>query len=169
MILVGNRSSKRFATVFILVAILIVGICGAIIYLSVSSHYNAGVKEVNRLGLNDTLKVRIGDARTTSEINGDLALTFGSIRTKNESLVRISLSLKDGNSYIVDVPLTKIKFVQKKSTPGGATANFNIDVEGSNHQGPWKVNKPLQENLDNNLRRITINVTSEEYTKLFKK
>lgn len=91
----------------------------------------------------------------TSEVHGTMNLFAGSIDGVN---IRMEYVAPNGASYVISVPITKIKFLPKE----------NATPSGSFHFTNWQKNLTLQDNVDEYLDKITINLAPDEFQKLIK-
>lgn len=92
----------------------------------------------------------------TGELHGTMFLFAGSINSEMQDNLRIGYVAPNGASYIINVPIEKVVFIQKE----------NVLPSGSFHFTDWYEDLTLQGNINKNLGEISINLTPDEFLEL---
>ena len=162
-------SLKKTTKIAIAVCIVVV-ILFSIFAVFMTKHDNHKAKEFQKgitqkmedLGVDGSdCELVIGKIYNSTDIKGSFFLFSGSITSSVELNMKIGFTAKNGESYILLVPVSKVVFIQDENLNPSAKI-FMRRLGGS--WEPWS--KIFQENIDNYLDQIKITLKPEQYVSL---
>lgn len=146
--------------------LIVIFVCGFVIYGLIDEERDnakrekANITQMKALGINEDCNVLISDSiNTTTKMNGSFILFYGSITSEDQDNIRIGYNAKNGESYIVNIPIRKIVF--KRSNELKPSAKIIADR--------WNVDYDFQGNLEKIIQRVEITLTYDMYEQLLKK
>lgn len=95
---------------------------------------------------------------STTTTEGFTVLFAGSLSSSQSDTLRMGYTAPNGDSYIIKVPVSQIKFHQQSSGVSSSIFQFT----------QWDKRNTLQDNIDSlqSFKSITVNLSPDEYKKL---
>ena len=155
-----KKSTNTFNLIFIVSAIIVASITTFCIANVLGVADRARITQITEYGIDGKFKVEIGKARPLNQVEASFFLFVGSITSDNKEGLKIGITTKNKDSYLVTIPMQKIKFHQVDNLESSSSASINFYKDG------WEVTNTFPENLEETIVQITIEVTPEQYKSL---